>query len=75
MSTPALPGVAQTFGMRTAISPEQATADCSEVTAKPSVGWSAALHLVWREPLVHFVLLGALIFAGDAVLHAQAKDD
>jgi PPIC-type PPIASE domain len=28
-----------------------------------------------REPLVHFVLLGALIFGADAVLHPPPKDD
>jgi len=28
-----------------------------------------------REPLVHFVLLGALIFGADAVLHPSPKDD
>ncbi|MDR3468417.1 MAG: peptidylprolyl isomerase [Xanthobacteraceae bacterium] len=36
---------------------------------------SAALHLIRHEPLVHFCLLGALIFGIDAVLHPPAKDD
>ena len=76
MSTPALPDAAQTFGMSATISPSHATADSSNVAAKPSgLGLSAAARFVRREPLVHFVLLGALIFAGDAVLHPPAKDD
>jgi hypothetical protein len=28
-----------------------------------------------REPLLHFVVLGALIFGADAILHPPAKDD
>jgi PPIC-type PPIASE domain len=62
--------------MPTTISPDHATAGSVDVTAKPSgLGWSAAARLIRREPLVHFVLLGALIFAADAVLHPPAKDD
>jgi hypothetical protein len=62
--------------MSTTISPDRATADSVEVTAKPSgLGLAAAARRVGREPLVHFVLLGALIFAGDAVLRPPAKDD
>jgi hypothetical protein len=36
---------------------------------------SAATRFLRREPLLHFVLLGALIFGVDAVLHPPAKDD
>ena len=62
--------------MSATISPNHATADSTDVAAKPSgFGLSAAARFVRREPLVHFVLLGALIFAGDAVLHPPAKDD
>src|SRR5229473_8204268 len=32
-------------------------------------------RFLWREPLVHFVLLGALIFGADAVVHPPPKDD
>jgi hypothetical protein len=35
---------------------------------------SAAARL-WREPLLHFCVLGALIFGADALLHPPAKDD
>jgi hypothetical protein len=36
---------------------------------------SAATRFLRREPLLHFVLLGALIFGVDAVLHPPTKDD
>jgi hypothetical protein len=35
----------------------------------------AAARLLRREPLLHFVLLGALIFGVDGVLHPPPKDD
>ncbi len=34
-----------------------------------------AARFLLREPLMHFVLLGALIFGADAVLHPPPKDD
>jgi len=62
--------------MSATISPNRATADSADVVAKPSgLSLSAAARFVRREPLLHFVLLGALIFVGDAVLHPPAKDD
>ncbi len=36
---------------------------------------SSAANLLRREPLVHFAILGALIFGIDAVLHPPAKDE
>jgi hypothetical protein len=36
---------------------------------------AAAARFPWREPLLHFVLLGAMIFAVDAVLHPPPKDE
>lgn len=36
---------------------------------------SAAVRFLRREPLLHFVVLGALIFGADAILHPPAKDD
>src|SRR5215470_11426833 len=41
---------------------------------------SGAVHLtvarsLWREPLLHFVVLGALIFAADRILHPPANDE
>jgi hypothetical protein len=35
----------------------------------------SALSGLWREPLLHFLVLGALIFGADAILHPAAKDD
>ena len=36
---------------------------------------SAAIRFVKREPLLHFVVLGALIFGIDAALHPPPKDE
>lgn len=36
---------------------------------------AAAVRLLWSEPLLHFCVLGGLIFATDAVLHRPARDD
>src|SRR6267143_1049579 len=40
--------------------------------SRPAV---SALSGLWREPLLHFLVLGALIFGADAILHPPAKDD
>ena len=40
--------------------------------SRPAV---SALSGLWREPLLHFLVLGALIFGADAILHPAAKDD
>src|SRR5882724_9464774 len=37
--------------------------------------WSALWKLLRREPLVHFAILGGLIFGADALLHPPVKDD
>ena len=43
---------------------------------RPSgLGVSAAARFLWREPLLHFIVLGALIFGIDAALHPPLKDD
>lgn len=39
-----------------------------------STGAIAALSALWREPLIHFCLLGGLIFAIDHVAHPPAQD-
>jgi hypothetical protein len=36
---------------------------------------SAVVGFLKREPLLHFAVLGALIFGADALLHPPAKDD
>lgn len=40
-----------------------------------SAGQPARRHSLLREPLLHFCLLGALVFIGDALLHPPAKDE
>jgi len=62
--------------MDPAISPDQRSANPADRTTRPSgLAVSAAGRLLWREPLLHFVVLGALIFGIDAALHPQQKDD
>lgn len=43
-----------------------------ETQSSPAISTAARLL---REPLLHFVVLGALIFGADAILHPPAKDD
>jgi parvulin-like peptidyl-prolyl isomerase len=54
---------------RGAVHPANRLAD----SLRPIAAGSA--RFLRREPLVHFVLLGALIFGADAVLHPPPKDD
>jgi hypothetical protein len=70
MSTPAMPSEIQSRRISPVGSSDQIAAPDR---AGPIV--SAATRFLWREPLLHFVLLGALIFGADAVLHPPAKDD
>jgi hypothetical protein len=46
---------------------------------EPPVAAHSAISAFWRflrrEPLVHFCVLGALIFGADAILHPPKKDD
>jgi hypothetical protein len=54
----------------------QAHDPSSTPAATPSAGSAtAALSALWREPLLHFCILGGLIFAIDHVLHPPAQDD
>jgi PPIC-type PPIASE domain len=67
---------AHPLGITPAIKSDTLGADSSEPFAKPTrFKLSAALRAFAREPLVHFVLLGALIFGIDAALRPPAKDD
>lgn len=70
MSTPAMPSEIQSRRISPVGSSDQIAAPDR---AGPIV--LAATRFLWREPLLHFVLLGALIFGADAVLHPPAKDD
>jgi hypothetical protein len=72
---PALP-TDQTLPISSNENSDRGTADPANRLAdslRPMVVGTA--RFLWREPLVHFVLLGMLIFGADAVLHPPAKDD
>ena len=76
MSTPATRNEIQRPGISSVGGSDQIAADSADRAAhssRPII--SAAAHFLLREPLLHFVLLGALIFGVDAVLHPPAKDD
>jgi hypothetical protein len=76
MSTPAMPNEMQPPRVSSVGGSDQIAADSADRAAhssRPII--SAAARLLWREPLLHFVLLGALIFGVDAVLHPPPKDD
>jgi PPIC-type PPIASE domain len=72
MSMPATSNATQTLGIAPVV---PSNPDASRAAGASRSLWSAAARSLVREPLVHFVLLGALIFGADAVLHPPAKDD
>jgi hypothetical protein len=37
--------------------------------------WTQSRRAIWREPLLHFIVLGGVIFAADAVLHPPSRDE
>src|SRR6202158_3281747 len=76
MSTPAMPNEIQPPRISSVGGSDQIAADSADRAAhssRPII--SAAARFLWREPLLHFVLLGALIFGVDAALHPPPKDD
>lgn len=76
MSTPAMPNEIQPPRISSLGGSDQIVADSADRAAhssRPII--SAAARFLWREPLLHFVLLGALIFGVDAVLHPPPKDE
>src|ERR1700716_4736573 len=76
MSTPAMPNEIQPPRISSVGGSDQIAADPADRAAHSSRRiLSAATRFLWREPLLHFVLLGALIFGVDAVLHPPPKDD
>src|SRR5215813_8847972 len=48
--------------------------DC-RLTKSSGLVRSATARSLWREPLLQFAVLGALVFIGDALLHPPAKDE
>jgi parvulin-like peptidyl-prolyl isomerase len=76
MSTPAMRNEIQPPRISSVGDAGQIPADSAGGVPQPSrTIVSAAVRFLRREPLLHFVLLGALIFGVDAVLHPPAKDD
>ncbi|WP_433996633.1 peptidyl-prolyl cis-trans isomerase [Bradyrhizobium liaoningense] len=71
MSMPATPVEVQSFPISHAGGPG---ADARGAT-QPSRSFVSALVRLSREPLLHFTLLGAIIFGVDAVLHPPTKDE
>src|SRR5438128_1902744 len=72
MSMPAMPDDTRSFRTPPIGRPDQSAAD--RAAQSPRSIMSAAARLS-REPLVHFALLGALIFGIDSALHPPPKDD
>jgi hypothetical protein len=76
MSTSALPSDRESLRRSPIGRPGQSAAgpaDGAEHFSRPVL--SAAARFLWREPLLHFCVLGALIFGADALLHPPAKDN
>jgi parvulin-like peptidyl-prolyl cis-trans isomerase-like protein len=67
---------AHTLGISPSAKADGSSENSSESAAKPSrFNLFVALRVLGREPLVHFILLGAIIFGIDAALRPPAKDD
>src|SRR5262245_63973706 len=74
MSMPATPATeAQSHPLNTGHSDQGV--DAASGATLPSRSIIAAARRLSREPLLHFALLGAVIFGADAVLHPPAKDE
>nr|WP_136615721.1 peptidylprolyl isomerase [Bradyrhizobium sacchari] len=71
---PATPVEVQSFSISHAGGSE-AAADVADSAAKSSRSFVSTLVRLSREPLLHFTLLGAIIFGIDGVLHPPAKDE
>jgi parvulin-like peptidyl-prolyl cis-trans isomerase-like protein len=75
MSTPALPDDQTLRILPIGNSDRGAAAPADRAAGSLRSMVFAAARFLRREPLLHFVLLGALIFGVDAVLHPPPKDD
>lgn len=74
MSMPATPVEVQSFPISHAGGSDPG-ADVARGATKSTHPFVSALVRLSREPLLHFTLLGAIIFSIDAVLHPPAKDE
>jgi hypothetical protein len=75
MTTPALPTDQSLRISSNEISDRGAVDPTNRLTHSLRPIVAGAARFLWREPLLHFVVLGALIFAADAILHPPPKDD
>lgn len=73
MSMQATPIEAQSFPVSRTEGPDPN--DVARGETRPSRSLVSVLVGLSRDPLLHFALLGALIFGVDAVLHPPAKDE
>ena len=72
MSMPATPVEVKSFPTTGG---SDSNTDVARSATEPSRSLVSALARLSREPLLHFTLLGAIIFGADAVLHPPAKDE
>lgn len=70
-----MPNSTRAFGISSTASPDGNANPADLTTQASGLGVSAAARFLWREPLLHFIVLGALIFGIDAALHPPLKDD
>src|SRR5262249_12989893 len=73
MSMSATPPEAQSYPLSSGHS--DASGDAAHGATQASRSFITAVKRLSREPLLHFALLGAIIFGVDAVLHPAAKDE
>ena len=73
MSMSAIPPEVQSYPSSSKRS--DASGDAAHGATQASRSFITALKRLSREPLLHFALLGAIIFGVDAVLHPAAKDE
>jgi hypothetical protein len=72
MSIQATPVEVQSFPIPRTDGPD---ADLARGATEPSRSLVSVIARLSREPLLHFILLGAIIFGIDALLHPPAKDE
>jgi hypothetical protein len=72
MSIQATPVEVQSFPIPRTEGPD---ADLARGATEPSRSLVSVIARLSREPLLHFILLGAIIFGIDALLHPPAKDE
>ncbi len=75
MASPAMSNATHTFDITSAVASDHSSSKQDERIARSTRSTFATMQKLLREPLLHFAVLGGLIFAGDRILHPPAKDD